>query len=127
MAKIKCTYDFVIKSSPAILYNFLSTASGLSQWFADRVTEDEKGFTFAWDDYTEKGEVLDDVESHYFRMKMESNDVGEYLEFRIEKSEVTDDTILIITEFVEADEAKEQQKLWATQVDSLVTCVGGRN
>jgi uncharacterized protein YndB with AHSA1/START domain len=127
MAKIKCAYDFVIKSSPAILYNFLSTASGLSQWFADKVTEDEKGFTFAWDDYTEKGEVLEDVESHYFKMKMESNDEGEYLEFRIEKSEVTDDTILIITEFVEADEAKEQQKLWATQVDSLVTCVGGRN
>ncbi len=127
MAKIKCAYDFVIKSSPAILYNFLSTASGLSQWFADKVTEDDKGFTFAWDDYTEKGEVLEDVESHYFKMKMESNDEGEYLEFRIEKSEVTDDTILIITEFVEADEAKEQQKLWATQVDSLVTCVGGRN
>ncbi len=127
MAKIKCAYVFVIKSSPAILYNFLSTASGLSQWFADKVTEDEKGFTFAWDDYTEKGEVLEDVESHYFKMKMESNDEGEYLEFRIEKSEVTDDTILIITEFVEADEAKEQQKLWATQVDSLVTCVGGRN
>ncbi|QQS28324.1 MAG: ATPase [Sphingobacteriales bacterium] len=127
MAKIKCTYDFVIKSSPTILYYFLSTPSGLTQWFADKVTEDEKGFVFTWDDYSEKGEVLEDIESHYIRIKMESNDDDEFLEFRIEKSEVTDDTILIITEFVEADEAKEQQKLWATQVDSLITCVGGRN
>lgn len=127
MARIKCTYDFVIKSSPAILYNFLSTPSGLSQWFADNVSEYDKGFIFSWEDYSEKGEVIDEEDSHFIRIHLESNEDEEYLEFRIEKSEVTDDTILIITEFVEPDEASEQQKLWATQVDSLVTCVGGRN
>lgn len=127
MAKVKCTYDFLIKSSPAILYNFLSTAPGLSQWFADHVQETEKGFIFDWEGYRESCVILDEDDGHFIRLQMDSNDDEEYLEFRIEKLEVTDDTILIITEFVEQEETKSQYKLWAAQVDSLISCVGGRN
>ncbi|MFM2049360.1 MAG: hypothetical protein RI955_1908, partial [Bacteroidota bacterium] len=38
MSKKKAfTLEYIVKSSPSILYDFISTTSGLAQWFADRV------------------------------------------------------------------------------------------
>ena len=42
--KQKYTLEFEIKSSPKILYNYLSTASGLEEWFADKVNIREGDF-----------------------------------------------------------------------------------
>ena len=44
------TTDFEIHASIKMLYPYIQTASGLSEWFADNVKiSPEKVFTFVWD------------------------------------------------------------------------------
>lgn len=126
--RVQYTLDYFIKSSPAILYEFLTTPSGLSQWFAERVeSSDDYQFTFYWEGFPEKATVLDFRIDDFVRFKMPSNEEGEFLEFRISKSEITDDTILIITDFADEDELSDQRQIWDRQVEELVQRVGGGN
>lgn len=128
MARVKYTVDYLIKSSPAILFDFLSTASGLSQWFADRVEDNNADeLVFFWEGYPEKAAILDAVDNEFIRFEMESGEDEEYLEFRIEKSEVTSDTILIITDFADKTDIPDQKKLWDSQIKTLTNRVGGSN
>lgn len=127
MPRIQYSLDFVIKSSPAILFNFLSTPSGLAQWFADNVDRNEDTYSFFWDGYEETAELLEMTENESIKFQMEDADDDEFLEFKIQKSEVTRDTILIITDFADDFEVEDQKKLWTAQVDALVSRVGGRN
>lgn len=128
MARIKYTVDYLIKSSPAILFDFLSTASGLSQWFADRVEDNNVDeLVFFWEGYPEKAAIVDSVDNEFIRFEMESGEDEEYLEFRIEKSEVTSDTILIITDFADKTDIPDQKKLWDSQIKTLTNRVGGSN
>ncbi len=127
MSRVKYTMDFVIKSSPKILYDFLSTPEGLVTWFADHVDSIDANFSFFWDGYEEKAVVLDKMENEYIRFKMLDSDDGEYLQFKIEKSPVTGDTILIITDFCDDDEVDDQQILWKSQILALTGRVGGAN
>ena len=46
--KKKFTMEYEIKSSPRILYSFLSESNGLSEWFADEVSVRDQVFTFTW-------------------------------------------------------------------------------
>jgi START-like superfamily domain len=48
----------------------------------------------------------------------------EYFEFSIETSEVTNLTILIINDFAEKKEIKDQSQLWETQVKELFHRLG---
>jgi len=41
--------EYVINTTPGILFNRLSTASGLSEWFADDVKVHGNTFIFRWD------------------------------------------------------------------------------
>ena len=45
-------YDF--QASPQLLFQYLSTPSGLSEWFADNVNSRGENFVFIWDDTEEK-------------------------------------------------------------------------
>ena len=38
------------QASPQLLFQYLSTPSGLSEWFADNVNSRGEDFTFIWDD-----------------------------------------------------------------------------
>ena len=49
-AKVKFEIEFPIQASPQLLYNYISTQSGLSEWFADNVNSRGELFTFIWDD-----------------------------------------------------------------------------
>ncbi len=119
--------DFVIKSSPTILYNFLSTPSGLAQWFADHVDRTENDYSFFWEGFEEKAILLEFEENSYVRFKMLENDDDDYFEFKIEKSPITGDTILIITDHADDIDLEDQMRLWTSQVATLTGRVGGAN
>ena len=50
MSKEKIELEYLINCSPKVLFNRLSTASGLAEWFADDVSVNGKKFTFFWED-----------------------------------------------------------------------------
>ena len=55
---VKYELEFQIRSSVSILFNCLSTPSGLSEWFADDVNCNRKIYTFIWSDSEQEAELL---------------------------------------------------------------------
>ena len=122
----KYLLEFPINSSVNILYKRLSTASGLSEWFADDVIIKDKIFTFIWDDSDQKAKLLKLKRNQFIRFKWEENDTKEdYFEFLIQVDEMTSDVSLMITDFAENKQDQEEQtELWTQQISILKRAIG---
>ena len=122
----KYTLEFPISSSVNILYNRLSTPSGLAEWFADDVVIKDKIFTFFWDGSKQKAKLLKLKNNQFIRLKWEYNDTKEdYFEFLIQIDEMTSDVSLIITDFAEdRQDQEEQTELWNKQISVLKRAIG---
>jgi uncharacterized protein YndB with AHSA1/START domain len=119
------TLEYPVRCSPGILYEFLATPAGLQEWFADRVDERDKVFSFSWSGGTpDRAEVLEAEEPKFIKFHWTHSTKDEYFEFRIEKSEVTNQTILIIKDFAEKKEIADQSQLWDYQVKELFHRLG---
>ncbi|AHF16581.1 START-like domain-containing protein [Niabella soli] len=124
MSKQLYTLEFPVRCSPTILYEFLATSNGLGEWFAETVDERNGHFYFGWNGSTEEAEVLDQEEERFIRFHWVGAPKSEYFEFRIDKSEITNQTILVITDFAEKRELKDQSQLWDYQVKELFHRLG---
>lgn len=123
--KGKFELEYVIRTSPGILYEFITTPSGLSEWFADDVNIRDGIFTFYWDGSEQKARLLGFKEDKYVRMQWLDKMEGTYFEFKIERDELTGDVSLIITDF--ADEISDMQTsklLWDSQIGTLLNVLG---
>ncbi|MGN6616881.1 MAG: START-like domain-containing protein [Ilyomonas sp.] len=118
------TLEYPVRCSPSILYEFLSTPAGLQEWFADKVDERDNIFSFSWNGSEEKAEILEEEEDKYVRFHWLHAPKEEYFEFRIEKTEITNQTILVIKDFAEKNEIKDQSRLWEYQVKDLFHRLG---
>jgi len=125
MKRVSFDIEFIFKASPAILYQFLTTPSCLVRWFCDGVDITGDTFTFTWQGADEEAEMIDDIEEERVRFKWDDSPDEEYLEFRMYKSDVTNETILEITDFCDEDEVNEQKELWSSQVKNLRIECGG--
>jgi uncharacterized protein YndB with AHSA1/START domain len=126
MKRVKLQLEYIFRASPAILYQFLTTPSCLIRWFCDDVDVELNSFTFIWGETAETAEVIEEVEEELLRLRWqdaESND--EYLEFRISEAPITGETILVLTDFCDADEVKDQKRYWDTQMQQLQKESGG--
>lgn len=122
--KIQYTVEYPVRCSPAILFEFLSTSSGLQEWFADKV-EDENGvFSFSWSGSEEEAKVVEMEENKSIKFHWLDSPEDEFFEFSIERSEVTNQTILVIQDFAEKKDIKDQSQLWETQVKDLFHRLG---
>ena len=125
MSKQAYTLEFPVRCSPSILYEFLSTPAGLAEWFADKVDERDGIFYFGWDGNNfEKADVMEQEQDKYIRYHWLHAPKDEYFEFRIDKSEITNQTILIIKDFAEKKDIKDQSMLWDYQVKELFHRLG---
>ena len=124
MSKQLYTLEYPVRCSPSILYEFLSTPAGLQEWFADKVDERDNVFFFSWNGSNQKAEVLETEEDKLIRFHWLDAPKEEFFEFSIEKSEITNQTILIIKDFAEKNEIKDQSQLWEYQVKELFHRLG---
>ena len=122
--KVRYTLEYPVRCSPGILYDFLSTPTGLQEWFADKVDERDGVFSFSWNGSSEEAEVMEHEENKFIRFHWLNSPNEEYFEFCIEKSEVTNLTILIVNDFADKKEIKDQSQLWETQVKDLFHRLG---
>jgi len=122
----KYTLEFPINSSVTILYKRLSTAEGLAEWFADDVFIKDKIYTFYWDISEQSAMLLKKENNEYIRFKWEDDNSNEgYFEFFIQIDEMTQDVALIVSDFAEdEDEKEEQTNLWTKQIDQLKRAIG---
>ena len=124
MAKQLYTLEFPVRCSPVILYEFLASPAGLQEWFADRVDDRDNVFSFTWNGTIERAEVLEKEQDKFIRFHWLHAPKEEYFEFKIEKSEVTNQTILVIKDFAEKKEIKDQTMVWNYQVKELFHRLG---
>jgi len=122
--KEKIQLEFVIKSSPSLLFERISTASGLSEWFADDVAVKGNLFTFIWNGVPQEAKLLNKRINNSVRFKWLEEEEDTYFEFKISQDELTGDVSLIITDFVDPDEKKESISLWESQIGDLKHLVG---
>ena len=127
--KEKYEMEFVIQASPSLIYQYISTPSGLSEWFADNVNSRGELFTFIWDGSEEQAKLLTKKsgERVKFRWLSDEEDGASYFfEIRIQVDEITKDVSLMITDFAEEDEIEEGKMLWDNQISSLKQVLGSR-
>lgn len=125
--KIKFELEFPIHASPSLLFNYLSTPSGLSEWYADNVNSRGEIFTFIWDGAEEQAKLLGKKSGERIKFRwMEDEEEGEsyYFELRIQVDEITKDVSLMVTDFADEDEVEESKMLWDNQISSLKQVLG---
>lgn len=124
-AKTKFEMEFVFQASPQLLYQYISTASGLSEWYADNVNSRSEKFTFIWDENEEEAILLKKKSDQYVRFQWSHADSPEeYFELRIVVDEITKDVSLFVTDFAEEDEVEETKMLWENQIYDLKHVLG---
>lgn len=125
--KRKLELEYVLNCSPKVLFNRLSTASGLAEWFADDVKVKGKIFTFIWGDSEEVAEKKIHRENRLVRfdwVDSDGDDDESYFEFLISQDDLTNDVSLTITDFAEEDEVEENTELWNSQISNLKHLLG---
>lgn len=122
---IKIEIEYILNSSPKVLFNRLSTATGLAEWFADDVIVKDNKYTFVWDGVEETAELLSMKDLSYVRFRwVESEFEESFFEFKLLTHDITNGISLIISDFVLEDEHDETIELWETQVNKLKYILG---
>ena len=128
MKKEKFHIEYVFdKVSNRSLWNHLTTALGLSLWFADQVIIKDKIYTFYWKKSWEKAEMIAIKPEYQVRYRWLYEDVeddGTYFEFIIHTIELTGSRSLEITDFAMPDEKADAITLWDSQVEVLKRTLG---
>ena len=122
MRKEKIRLEYMLKAgSGNIVWSIISTPSGLETWFADKVTFKDKVFTFYWGKTeTRQAEVTNFRVNSFIRFRwLDDEDPKAYFELKMTNNELTNDFVLEITDFTNADEANDLRELWESQVDTL--------
>ena len=129
MEKEKFQVEYPQNSSKGVLYNCMSTPSGLSEWFCDDVNIKKDVHTFIWDGSEEVARLVTKKKDEYVKFKWiesdeEDND-GTYFELRIRVDEMTGERAIIVTDFAEEDDIEDARELWVAQLDRLRRVLGG--
>ena len=126
MSKIKFEIEISIHASPSMLYEKLSTPSGLEEWFADKVNSRGKLLSFFWDDSEEEAKLITKKKDELVKYKWtESEDDDSYFEFKIHVDPLTKGVSIIITDFADdEDDVEEAKMLWQNQIDELRHSIG---
>ena len=122
--KIKYELEFPIQASPNMLYQYISSASSLSEWYADNVNSRGKVFSFFWDGVEEQAELISSKNNQFVKFKWLEEDDNYYFEIKIVVDELTKDVSLMVTDFSEEDEVEESKMLWESQIADLKQVLG---
>ncbi len=125
MRRVPLELEFIFRASPAIVYKFLTTPECIVRWFCDEcdITGDE--YVFQWDGEEEIANLVDDIEEERLKFKWQEEDETEHLEFRMYKNEVTNETILELTDYCDEGDEETTADLWKSQMEQLKISMGG--
>ncbi len=125
--KTRYELEFPINSSPQLLYQYISTPSGLSEWFADNVNSRGEFFTFIWDDSEEQARLTSKKTGEKVKFRWvdeQKNDTDYFFELRILEDDITKDVSLMVVDFAFDNEIEEAKLLWENQISDLKHVIG---
>jgi len=121
----KFELEFVVHASAEMIYEFISTPSGLSEWFCDDLNIRNGIYTFIWDDTMQQARLLKTIDLQLVRFQWVDKMDGSYFELRIQRDDLTNDISLMITDFAESVADRESSKLlWHNQIEKLMHVLG---
>lgn len=122
--KFLIEYDFK-KVSPTLLWNFISTSVGLEEWFADKVVNEDKQYTFYWNKNPQTALLVGSRVGVFVRFHWLDDTEGKtFFEMRITSSELTGATMLSVTDFADSDELEDLRELWDNEIERLQRRLG---
>ena len=126
MEKEKFHIEYIFdKVSRRSLWNHVTSALGLSAWFADEVTIQGNLYTFRWNKEKQQARVIESKPETQIRYQwVDEEDKSAYFEFAIHTIELTGSTALEITDFAEPGEKTDSIDLWDSQVEDLKRTLG---
>jgi len=129
MTKEKIRIEYILNNiSLGILWNSISTPSGLSEWFADNVTVAGKIYTFSWNGAEQEAELLVARTGYYIRFRwLDDDDPKTYFELKVSPDELTGDVTLVITDYALPEEKEDLIALWDKQIEQLKRKAGIKN
>jgi len=125
--KVKYELEIPVKASPHMLFPFLSTPSGLSEWFSDDVNSRGEKYQFIWDGEERTAYRVAKKKDQFIRFQWEEDYEAKnkyFFEFKIQVDELTNDVSLIITDYGDEEEVEEDKMLWDSQVHELLHYIG---
>jgi uncharacterized protein YndB with AHSA1/START domain len=123
--KIKYEMEFPIHASPSLLFQYISTPSGMQEWYADNVNSRGEFFTFIWEGSEEKAKLVSKNKGQSIRFQwVDDEDTDYYFEMRIQVDAITKDVSIMITDFAEDDEIEEGKMLWENMISELKQLLG---
>ncbi len=123
--KIKYEMEFPIHASPSLLYQYISTPSGMQEWYADNVNSRGEFFTFIWEGSEEVAKLISKKKGESIRLQWEDDeDTDYYFEMRIQLDAITKDVSIMVTDFAEEDELEEGKMLWENMISELKHLLG---
>ena len=114
--------EYMLKAgSGNVIWSFISTPSGLETWFADKVTAQEKTYTFRWGKTeTRQAELVGCRTNSFVRFHwLDDEERKSYFELKITYSELTEDLTLEITDWAEPGEKEDVKDLWDSDIEKL--------
>jgi len=131
MVKNKFVSDYQINTSKKIIFPYLSTASGLSQWFADDVTiNEDRNYVFSYDGEDHVAKIASIRSNHSVKFEyFDPNDPdardNSYIEFRLDENELTQTLFLKVIDYSDAYDDDEQESIWESLIMHLKEIIGG--
>ncbi len=125
--KHKIELEYLLKTSPKVFENMVSTPSGLAEWFADDVNIKEDIYTFYWDGSEEQAKLLSRKAGHHMKwkwMRQEEEENDTFFEIQYEVDPMTKTLVLHITDFAEEDDVEEVTMLWESSIQELKRVLG---
>ena len=130
MPKQKFIGEYQINASRKMLFPYLSTATGLCQWFADDVNINniDKTLIFILDG-DERIAVIDSIRNNrYVKFRFLNEDEkpkeNDTLEFRLEINELTQSVIVRVEEYTDTDDLEESYQIWENLLSQLKEIIG---
>ena len=123
--KIKYEMEFPIHASPSLLFQYISTPSGMQEWYADNVNSRGEFFTFIWEGSEERAKLVSKNKGQSIRFQwVDDEDTDYYFEMRIQVDAITKDVSIMVTDFAEDDEIEEGKMLWENMISELKQLLG---
>ncbi|MFM6949175.1 MAG: START-like domain-containing protein [Aquirufa sp.] len=121
-------FEFEIKASPKVLYPYLNTASGLQQWFADKVTvQNSQNYNFIWDETNHPASLVSSKSNKSVKFQFQNSEQTENssIELILEVSELSNTTYLKVIDRASKFKSDEDAtELWDYLTDKLKEIVG---
>ena len=131
MVKNKFVADYQINASKKIVFHYLSTASGLEEWFADEVRiNEDKNYIFNFDNEDHYARLASQrsnshVKFEFYDPKNPDESDHSFIEFKLEENELTQTLFLKVIDYSDGYDDEELVAIWEGLIVRLKDIIGG--